>query len=270
MAIIRYKDTDGRWVQLSASDIGAASDSLIARGVGQPIASDTNTHIQNDTVLYIDQNEYEGDKTTITRLSTQTLELPVPIDQGGTGAKNAEDARANLGVSISDFVKMVYPPGSIYMSTASQLPEVLSNIGTWKQIQGRFLVGAGTITDDNGLTKTFTVGSSGGEIAHKLTATESGVPVHTHGNNITVSDSGHHHPLADSDAIWHSTFKNKLTSGTTTPGYGVAKSVVYNTKTAYANIKKTGGVSDATPAAAVTAHNILPPYLSVNIWYRES
>lgn len=50
--------------------------------------------------------------------------------------------------------------------------------GTWILIgQGRDIVGVGTGTDKNGLTKTFTPGTNQGEYKHKITMKES--PVHT-------------------------------------------------------------------------------------------
>ena len=79
MAKIRYKNVNGGWTQISASDIGAASDDLIARGVGKPIISNVQTNIKNDTVLYIDQNDYDGDKTTITKLNTFQFQLKMVV-----------------------------------------------------------------------------------------------------------------------------------------------------------------------------------------------
>lgn len=45
--------------------------------------------------------------------------------------------------SIEDAFSAIYPVGSVYMSTVSTNPETLFG-GTWVQIQGRFLLAAGT------------------------------------------------------------------------------------------------------------------------------
>ena len=61
-----------------------------------------------------------------------------------------------------------YPIGSIYISTNATSPETLFG-GTWRQIQGRFLLAA-----DN----TYKAGSTGGEAMHTLTVDE--MPNHEH------------------------------------------------------------------------------------------
>lgn len=66
-------------------------------------------------------------------------------------------------------LESVYPVGSIYMSVNSTSPATLFG-GTWKAIQGRFLLGA------NG--NTYKAGNTGGEAAHTLT--ESEIPSHRH------------------------------------------------------------------------------------------
>lgn len=66
-------------------------------------------------------------------------------------------------------LEAVYPVGSIYMSVNSTSPATLFG-GTWKAIQGKFLLGA-----DGG---TYKAGTTGGEAAHTLT--ESEMPSHKH------------------------------------------------------------------------------------------
>jgi hypothetical protein len=66
-------------------------------------------------------------------------------------------------------LEAVYPVGSIYMSVNSTSPATLFG-GTWKAIQGKFLLGA-----DGGAYK---AGNTGGEAAHTLT--ESEMPSHRH------------------------------------------------------------------------------------------
>lgn len=63
---------------------------------------------------------------------------------------------------------LIYPVGSIYMSTDSTDPSLLFG-GTWEQIKDTFLLAAGT---------TYAAGSTGGEATHTLTVDE--MPSHGH------------------------------------------------------------------------------------------
>lgn len=63
---------------------------------------------------------------------------------------------------------LIYPVGSIYMSTVNVNPATLFG-GTWEQLEDRFLLGAG---------QTYTAGDTGGEATHTLTVDE--MPSHTH------------------------------------------------------------------------------------------
>ena len=73
------------------------------------------------------------------------------------------------------------PVGSIYMSmTDDTVAKVEARYGgTWQAIgQGRTIIGAGTGTDSNSTSRSFTVGSTGGEYSHKLVLSET--PKHNH------------------------------------------------------------------------------------------
>jgi hypothetical protein len=72
---------------------------------------------------------------------------------------------------------LIYPVGSIYMSTVNVNPATLFG-GTWEQLKDRFLLGAGT---------TYTAGDTGGESEHTLTVDE--MPSHTHQGDFTTSTS---------------------------------------------------------------------------------
>lgn len=64
------------------------------------------------------------------------------------------------------------PVGSIYINrTDSTNPKDLLGYGEWNQIQGLNLIGAGTYTDSNGTSKTFTAGDVGGTYNHNHTQT---------------------------------------------------------------------------------------------------
>jgi len=65
-------------------------------------------------------------------------------------------------------VDIIYPIGSIYITTNYVSPEILFG-GTWELIKDKFLLGAGD---------TYGAGSTGGEATHILTIDE--MPSHQH------------------------------------------------------------------------------------------
>lgn len=87
---------------------------------------------------------------------------------GSTGEAPALNAGTFGGMTVGQFVDMIYPVGSIYMSASATSPETLFG-GTWESIGGRFLLGADA---------TYAAGSTGGEATHKLTVSE--MPSHVH------------------------------------------------------------------------------------------
>ena len=122
-----------------------------------------------------------------------------------------------------------YPIGAIYISTNATSPETLFG-GTWRPIQGRFLLAA-----DN----TYKAGSTGGEATHTLTAAE--MPEHAH-----YMASGN----AGGDGTWKPD-----------AGSYLIDSITSNQTTYWAQI----GMNNAGGSAA---HNNMPPYLAVYVWER--
>lgn len=78
----------------------------------------------------------------------------------------------------NELLDVVYPVGSIYMSTNFVSPQSFLG-GIWQKIEGRFLLAA---TQENATNTgaSQAAGRTGGEAAHKLTASESGIPKHSH------------------------------------------------------------------------------------------
>lgn len=97
--------------------------------------------------------------TQVTDLGTKPHKVAVIDDSGWIYSR----ALSTL------ILEAVYPVGSIYMSVNSTSPATLFG-GTWKAIQGKFLLGA----DGN----TYKAGNTGGEAAHTLTENE--MPSHKH------------------------------------------------------------------------------------------
>lgn len=145
-----------------------------------------------------------------------------------------------LAVSIYEKVKAtilnsVYPVGSVYMSFTSTNPSKLFG-GTWKSIEGQFLIGVGKHTDDNNETWEFGLRQAYGEFNHVLTVAQ--IPSHRH--NMSPPDPG-----SGGGAAWEATGRwiNSTTAG-------------LNSYTDY-----TGGGQ---------GHNNMPPYLAVYMWERTA
>ena len=90
------------------------------------------------------------------------------------------------GVFVADkpLLDIIYPVGSIYMSTSNVSPQAFFG-GTWEQIEDTFLLAAGTA---------YAAGATGGAAAHTLTMDE--MPYHNHVLKVASSTS------TASDAAW--------------------------------------------------------------------
>lgn len=122
-----------------------------------------------------------------------------------------------------------YPVGSIYISAASTSPADMFG-GTWKKLEGRFLLGA---------SSAYPVGSTGGEATHTLTLSE--MPSHSHG--IRSNSTG-----GNADWVVSDHQSNKF-----------QRELNFNWEGSV--ISKTGGGQP---------HNNMPPYVSVNMWQRTA
>lgn len=139
------------------------------------------------------------------------------------------------GMTVGQFVDMIYPVGSIYMSASATSPETLFG-GTWTQITGRYLIGtdAPELNDDGTSPGdySYAAGRKGGEAKHKLTISE--IPSHTH------------------------RIREANTKGTSTGYRFTASSGTYSTATYLEN------------AGGSEFHNNMPPYLAVYMWQRTA
>ena len=117
--------------------------------------------------------------------------------------------------------------------------------GTWTQIGGRTLVGAGTVTDENNLSQTFTLGAAKGELKHKLTVTELAKHRHVVESRNDGNPDGWSDKSSEANRQYWNTGDNSF-------------SQQYNKIPSTAD---TGGDG---------YHNNLQPYLVVNMWKRVS
>ena len=103
----------------------------------------------------------------------KSLDVDGPADFNGD-----VNITGNYKINGTKLVDLIYPVGSIYISTQSTSPQTLFG-GSWTQIKDTFLLTAGD---------TYTAGSTGGEATHVLTTNE--MPSHNHGagtnNSFTV------------------------------------------------------------------------------------
>mgnify|MGYP007087037692 CR=1 FL=1 len=124
------------------------------------------------------------------------------------------------------YLDLIYPVGSIYMTTSSTSPA--SSIGgSWSQIEpGTFLMAAG---------ESYNVLSTGGENTHTLTVGE--MPSHTHSFN----------------GNWPLVASGPQVSGMTGS---------WGNGNIYTGMRNAGYTGDGQ------AHNNMPRYIAVNIYYR--
>lgn len=104
--------------------------------------------------------------------------VTLPTTEETPGEAPTINAGTFGGMTVSQFVEMIYPVGSIYISARETSPETLFG-GTWESIGGRFLLGADA---------TYAAGSTGGEATHKLTVNE--MPKHVHQVAVPYSYDG--------------------------------------------------------------------------------
>ena len=98
-----------------------------------------------------------------TELNGKTSDSYLQLGDDGTGSTGEAptiNAGTFGGMTVSQFVDMIYPVGSIYMSANATSPATLFG-GTWESIGGRFLLGADS---------TYTAGGTGGEATNTIGA----------------------------------------------------------------------------------------------------
>lgn len=158
-------------------------------------------------------SENQNKRVSVTFPSAQISTLPTPYYRA-TPAKMQ---------SVFDYI---YPVGSIYLSYSHVNPSELFG-GTWVRLQNAFL----WAVDASG-----TIGQTGGEKEHTLTADE--MPKHTHGISVAQIAAGN---AAASNLIRYNNDNSSYVGSVVTNSSG-------------------GGA----------AHNNMPPYIQVSAWRRTA
>lgn len=185
----------------------------------------TSTNPVQNKVIKIALDGKANSTHTHDEYLSHPIQLQETTDYGTTLPSNPTNGRLFFQeTSVTSLIDLVYPVGAVYISMNQTSPQTLFG-GTWTQIQGRFLIGAGTV---------YPAGSTGGEATHTLTKDE--IPDHTH----TFKYTG-----------------QSVTIGVNSISLREAASNQYN---AYS-----GGQSSNCGGGA---HNNMPPYMAVYMWYR--
>ncbi len=150
----------------------------------------------------------------------------------------------------TETINEMYPVGSVYISTSiSNAKDVATTlgVGTWESYaQGRTLVGVGTGTDSNDISKIFKIDAEGGEYSHTLTTSE--IPSHSHtipSLSGTAASTGSGYSLSHTCPTKTTSESGTHSHGFTTGGYAMVIEATSN----YKNYDKLSGFASATVTA---------------------
>ena len=236
----------------------------------QVLSIDGKTSLASTEVIIGEEQPVEG-KLWIDTGEISSLGTEVVDSVNGKQTNKAPSVRA----VVQDLVSILYPVGSIYMSTNATNPKDLFGIGEWEQIKDTFLMSAGT---------TYGAGTTGGTTSHTHNISHThGVPgvahTHTTGNHtLTVAEMPSHS---------HGVTNNHGDFGVANGSYGVISNTNGSGSKATVSINNTGGsgahnhgdTGSTTPTSTTTnsqststsgSASNLPPYLAVFTWKRVS
>lgn len=219
-------------VQVATGAAGSEASVSVSGTAENPVIHLTIPRGDTGKIENLTINGKPVESGTITLTAEDVGAVTQPTGEETPGDAPAINAGTFGGMTVGQFVEMIYPVGSIYMSASATSPASLFG-GTWESIGGRFLLGADA---------TYAAGSTGGEAEHKLTVDE--VPSHNHDMPNPNWTSGEYVKTWPAWAPLY-TASQESTEVSCAPG----------------STQKTGGNQP---------HNNMPPYLAVYMWQRTA
>lgn len=225
----------GTWANISNLTNSAAN----LYGTFSPTASYTVKGILSDKFSRTEFTFDVGTESVVMSIAKNGIGFQKVWEKGAIDAKGDAYISGKLYVNNTEvkpsfdkteILNMVYPVGSVYMSTSSANPSTFIG-GTWQRYaQGRTIVG---VSENE--TEFNYAGKTGGEKSHRLTNQE--MPSHSHGFN-----------------------GNKMVGN----GFGDAPANVTASGGWFQLHSKTGSEGGDQP------HNNLQPYITTYIWLRTA
>ena len=202
----------------------------------------------------------------------------------------------------ANFIDLIYPVGSIYMSVKNTSPATLFG-GTWVQLKDKYILAAGdTYTPSNTSNSAATTGGAasvsytpaGSNAAVTLTAAQSGVPKHSHtytrptvsssgkvAGGITGGSHGHNVKVNQNVASGTNRYTVSIASGYSESSSYVVSSTHKHDLPNHTHTLTGGGVADNTAANASASHNhtftgtaatinTMSPYMLIYVWKRTA
>lgn len=236
----------------------------------------TNTNViselANSPTLSAEQlkAKFDNAETNMKDYINNTL-LPELERTESTLRTSIQQNTAKINENEAGLCDKIYPIGSIYISFNTANPSLLFG-GTWQQIKDKFLLGVGD---------SFSLGDTGGEVSHKLTTSELPSHSHTYSKSATTSGStaltvnqipSHNHIIgydvrkngttfADSNSLMLGAGGTTKATNMPTTNTGSGQGHTHSISQSNTNTGNTGGN---------TAHNNMPPYLTVYMWKRTA
>lgn len=207
----------------------------------------TNTPISNTLLLFRDGILMRGGAGNDYTLTGNSISFAVAPETGSVLLASYQVAAVAAGNAdtldnkhLSEIIGLIYPVGSIYISTVSTNPGTLFGVGTWAAFgAGRTLVGI-----DAGQTEFDTVEEVGGAKTHTLTVPQ--LPGHNHSVTVQYRLATTPNPQYNGDGITGSSGATALNSYVAIPAI-------------------TSGVTGSDQA-----HNNLQPYIVTYMWKRTA
>ncbi|EAX89026.1 hypothetical protein TVAG_357640 [Trichomonas vaginalis G3] len=204
-----------------------------------------NVYVMEDEnkVKFTAQDLYDNkaDKTYV------NVELDKKADKTYVNDELVKKAdKTELQTLKTEILQTVYPIGSIYTSMNSTRPEVVLGFGTWTQIVDRFLYCANSSKETGG----------------SKTISGENLPAHSHYVDLSTSQAGwHKHRFWD----WSAMKKGK--------GYDVKDNVQFAINCFWGSTQGEGNHTHRVSGYTQTtgqSKDYMPPYMTVNAWYRNA